>query len=370
MTTLKTIIQMSHDEIRRNVSPSTALSEVWKGLKPREAEVLTKRYGLGGHKSETLQEIGEKFNISRERVRQVENSALAVVRAASDHKPLKDLLALQHEILRSHGGVTAETVLLDEFLLESKRTASEEAAALFILGASRSVTEVSETRQYRRFYALSSAHARAVETLAGITQKMLQDDKKAEAASVEDLHVRLLNSPSLDSITYLFSESLLESTLQIAKAFTQADDGRWGLVTWSDINPRNIRDKTRFTLKRAGTPLHFTEITERIRAAKFDAKPVTTQAVHNELINGSEFVLIGRGIYGLSDWGYVEGTVSDVIEKLLRDAGKPLEREAIIESVLQQRHVSRNTIIINLQNKERFTQVAKHQYEPAQGAEK
>ncbi len=370
MTTLKTIIQMSHDEIRRSVSPSVALAEVWKQLKEREAEVLTKRYGLQGNKPETLQEIGEKFGISRERVRQVENSALAIIKASCEHKPLKDLVALQHEIIRGHGGVVSQEALLDEFLLESKRTNAEEAAALFILRASQSVTEVGESRQNRRYYALSSAHARAMETLAGLIQQTLSSQKNPDPQTVSNIYETIDGSSSVEPIRYLFTDALVESTLQTGKSFTQADDGRWGLVTWSEINPRNIRDKTRFTLKRAGTPLHFTDITERIRSAKFDTKPVTTQAVHNELINGEEFVLIGRGIYGLREWGYVEGTVSDVIEKLLRENGEPMDRDAIIESVLQQRHVSRNTIVINLQNKNRFTQITKHHYEPAQGTEK
>jgi hypothetical protein len=170
-----------------------------------------------------------------------------------------------------------------------------------------------------------------------------------------------VTADSVGDFGYLYNDALLESSLEIGTAFVAAGEA-WGLTTWRDINPRNIRDKTLFMLKKVGTPLHFTEIAEQIRGAKFDQKRVTDQAVHNELINGPEFVLIGRGIYALKEWGYVPGTVADVITNVLKQADGPMEREAVIEAVLAQRQVSRNTVMINLQDSDRFSHDAKKRY--------
>ena len=70
--------------------------------------------------------------------------------------------------------------------------------------------------------------------------------------------------------------------------------------------------------------------------------------MHNELIKDKRFVLVGRGIYALSEWGYKKGTVKEVIEEILKDAKKPLTREEILDRVLKIRQVKKSTIVINL----------------------
>ncbi|NMC87087.1 MAG: hypothetical protein GYA69_01385, partial [Candidatus Moranbacteria bacterium] len=62
------------------------------------------------------------------------------------------------------------------------------------------------------------------------------------------------------------------------------------------------------------------------------------------------FVLVGRGIYALAEWGYKKGTVKDVIEEIIKAAKKPLKRDEIIGKVLKVRQVKKSTIVINLNN--------------------
>lgn len=68
-----------------------ALSEALKGLTPREAKVLTLRYGLEDEIPKTLDEIGKILGASRERVRQIDNKALTKLRE-QDSAVLKELL--------------------------------------------------------------------------------------------------------------------------------------------------------------------------------------------------------------------------------------------------------------------------------------
>ena len=75
---------------------------------------------------------------------------------------------------------------------------------------------------------------------------------------------------------------------------------------------------------------------------------------HNELIKDKRFVLVGRGIYGLLEWGYHEGVVRDVITQILKREG-PLTKEEIIDKVLKERYLKKNTILVNLQNSPDFT---------------
>jgi hypothetical protein len=128
------------------------------------------------------------------------------------------------------------------------------------------------------------------------------------------------------------------------------------------VNPKNIRDKIYVILHDNKKPMHFNEISEAIKKSNLRRKDVTTQAIHNELIKDSRFVLIGRGIYALKEWGYKKGTVADVIAEVLRKEGGPLHRDEIVRRVLKSRQVKETTILLNLQGKPQFKRVAKATY--------
>ena len=81
------------------------------------------------------------------------------------------------------------------------------------------------------------------------------------------------------------------------------------------------------------------------------------QTVHNELIKDPRFVLVGRGIYALADWGYEPGTVRDVLVSALKNTEGGLTKEEIIKIVQAKRLVKENTILLNLQNKKVFKKI-------------
>lgn len=73
------------------------VEKVLKTLNPREAMVLKMRYGLLDGKAKTLEEVGQYFNVTRERIRQIEVKALRKLRHPSRSKYLKALLSLLDE---------------------------------------------------------------------------------------------------------------------------------------------------------------------------------------------------------------------------------------------------------------------------------
>lgn len=149
----------------------------------------------------------------------------------------------------------------------------------------------------------------------------------------------------------------LQSFLEISKQIKAGVDGRYGLRDWSEINPRGVKDKAYLIFKQEKRPLHFTEVTKLINSSelgKMLGQKALTQTVHNELIKDPRFVLVGRGLYALGEWGYQPGQVKDVISTILKESDKPLTREQILEKVLKQRVVKANTIFLNLNNKHLF----------------
>jgi RNA polymerase primary sigma factor len=71
---------------------SEALRQLMGNLTVREVQILRLRYGLGGSQTYTLSEIGKKFNLSRERIRQIEREALAKMRLVAPSHRLEHYL--------------------------------------------------------------------------------------------------------------------------------------------------------------------------------------------------------------------------------------------------------------------------------------
>ena len=68
------------------------LVDVLKTLTPREEKVLRLRFGIEDGRTRTLEEVGKEFNVTRERIRQIEAKALRKLRHPSRSKKLKDFL--------------------------------------------------------------------------------------------------------------------------------------------------------------------------------------------------------------------------------------------------------------------------------------
>ena len=68
------------------------LSTALRVLPPREREIITLRYGLADRQQRTLEEVGRHFNLTRERVRQIEARALALLRESPEMRSLLEYL--------------------------------------------------------------------------------------------------------------------------------------------------------------------------------------------------------------------------------------------------------------------------------------
>jgi RNA polymerase primary sigma factor len=79
------------DEAADTAFRSEALTKCLASLSPRERRVLELRYGLNGESPRTLDEVGRSFNVTRERIRQIENQGLKKLRALADSQQLSDV---------------------------------------------------------------------------------------------------------------------------------------------------------------------------------------------------------------------------------------------------------------------------------------
>jgi hypothetical protein len=156
------------------------------------------------------------------------------------------------------------------------------------------------------------------------------------------------------------AEKVILAFLEVSSQVDRNPFDEYGLREWGSIVPKRMNDKIYLVLKKVGKPMHFVEIARKITEVfRKEAYPPT---VHNELILNQHYVLVGRGIYALREWGYQKGVVADVIAEILRGHGQSMSREEIVAAVLKQRIVKKNTIHLALTNKLYFSKLDDGRY--------
>jgi DNA-binding phage protein len=317
----------------------------------REREIVARRFGLFDRR-ETLEQIGELLGITRERVRQLEKSVVARFKSVAAEGELPHIQEVETALvqqLHQMGEAARVSDLSSHVTAENSKT--DQSRVVFLAMLCPHLVVIEEDDHY--YQAVGIASIRDADTMKSDITKLHKAIQKAgEPVAIADA----AKEAGVDDARQA------NALASISKGLATLNS-RWGLVKWPMVNPKNIRDKIYVILKEHGKHMHFNDIAGAIKKSDFKRKDVTTQAIHNELIKDKRFVLIGRGIYALKEWGYQKGTVADIITEVLREAGEPLHRDEIVKRVLKSRFVKETTILLNLQGKTQFKRVAKATYE-------
>jgi len=333
------------------------LEEIFMVLTAKEKDVVVKRFSLNSKPRQTLEKIGQHFSVTRERIRQIEKIALGKLRRTVKNTKLNIINEISNEVIAENGGVMVESKLVSAIL--TRILSSQEADKYIVrlaLNINPEIEKIEKSNVLYPFWKVKDVSEDDIEKIikAGVSvlkkAKEVIDHQKLAAQVKAELKGKIAEYPDV----------MVVSSLEVDRRIKKVSEG-FGLMEWRHINPRSIRDKAYIVLKKATKPLHFVEIANKISESGFDKKVVTTQAVHNELIRYDQFVLVGRGLYALKEWGYDEGTVADVIEQLLRKKS-PMSKQEIIEGVLKQRQVKKGTISLNLQKNPQFVRVGRAVY--------
>lgn len=317
----------------------------------REREIIARRFGLFARR-ETLEQIGEFLEITRERVRQLEQSIIANLKY-NPHNKLPHINEVEQtftKFLKDLGNVARIKDLAEKFQTVNNHVLQSQ--ILFLGSLSPKFVVLKADNRHHAGLGLAHVHEDHHDIKKHISHIVAHIAEVGEPTSASNIHLTLNAYQRSQHIHALASLSKKLANLNL----------QWGLNHWPTVNPKNIRDKIFIVLRDAQKPLHFSEIAEAIRQSSFSRNKVTVQAIHNELIKDGRFVLIGRGIYALKQWGYKRGTVADVIYEILEEAGQPLNREEIVKRVLQKRQVKQSTVLLNLQCKPIFLRTDKNLY--------
>jgi hypothetical protein len=321
-------------------------------LPERARDVLEKRYGLRPDGEVfTLEAIGQSYGITRERVRQIENYGITAIQKSEEYKKHYDLfIEMQKLIDQLGGGVIAEHVLLEELSADS----IVRNHLYFLLVVGDPFYRGKENPHYTHRWYTEKKTADVVEKALRNVHATLNRD---ELISEQDIIARF--RAELAGIADRHNEDVLKRWLSMSKQIGRNPLGDWGAADSPNIRVKGIRDYAYLTVKRHGSPMHFREVADAISELFGHKAHVAT--THNELIKDKRFVLVGRGLYALSEWGYTAGVVKEVLRDILRNEG-PLTREELIDKVKKERYVKDNTIIVNLQDSNLFKRLANGAY--------
>lgn len=321
-------------------SPKTVTKELLVTLPDRSREVLVYRFGLdkSGEKR-TLESIGGSYGITRERVRQIENNGISLLRESEAYRKHATAITELEKALRSLGGVAAEEDILEAL----PRQRGERNHVHFLLTVGHPFIDERENAYFVRRWAVDRTLSNKVRDALTTLHDVVDPENLIPEEQFLHNFVQCLSKAGVKEK----DPSILKRWLAMAKKIGRNPLGEWGRSDSPHVRVKSMRDLAYLTLKRHGSPMHFTEVAETIeRLFKRKAHPATC---HNELIKDSRFVLVGRGLYALKEWGYAPGVVREVIREVL-EKESPLSREEIIERVKRERYVKDATIAVNLQD--------------------
>lgn len=363
---LDKIISAKEITEKQEFNPEEAVTSLLKFLSAKEEEVLRLRFGLGGQPRATLEAIGKARSVTRERVRQIQNSAIIKIK---NHKQYEDFIGpirkVITSILNEHGGAMSQEMLIKNLLNFSSNTSLDRQFILFILeelltGDFKKIAE----GKFKSGWQLKEVDQRRLEEAA---DKLLELIKEINTPFIFDYFLKKIKETDFYQANKNFlTDKTILSYLDLIKEVAVNPFGEYGLTGWGTIVPRRMSDKIYLVLKNAKKPCHFEEITELINKSGFSERPAHAPTVHNELILNDQYILVGRGIYALKEWGYKPGVVAEVLVEILKKAGQPMSRDELVEQVLAQRIVKKNTIYLALTDKNNFKKLADGRFELAQ----
>lgn len=340
------------EKITLSSKPKQVTKRLLSVLTKRGQDVIANRYGLGASGAKmTLDAIGKKYGITRERVRQIENHSISIIRKSKEYKDLQPIFNELKEIIISLGGLIAERDLL-KYL--AKDTSSQNHIN-FMLVVGEQFFKEKEDEDFRHRWHVDPDLSKKIQVaLKRLYSKLNDDELVVEGDLINNFleEVKDLNEKYKN-------EEVIKRWLSISNKIGKNPLGEWGKTSSPNVNAKGMRDYAFLVIRKHGSPIHFKEVAKAI--SQYFDKKAHVATTHNELIKDPRFVLVGRGLYALAEWGYMSGVVKDVIRKIVDKEG-PLTKEDIIKRVLKERYVKENTILVNLQNSRYFKKDKEQKY--------
>ena len=324
--------------------PKQVTKKITSHLQDRASDVIMNRFGLTADvEKKTLEEIGKKYSITRERVRQIEDAALALIKKSEAYKNEQATFSELEQLIHSLGSIVAEHELLSH--ISKDKIIQNHINFYLVLGDS-----FKKHREDDHFHTRWSVNDEMASKVHDSLKKLYASLDDEDLVSESEMIKRFFDQMKDASDQYR-NEEIARRWLSMSKTISKNPLGEWGKSTSPNVHTRGVKDYAFLVMRKNGSPMHFREVADAI-SKTFDRK-THYATCHNELIKDPRFVLVGRGLYALAEWGYKTGIAREVIRDILKKEGS-LSKEDIVERVMKERYFKKNTILVNIQNPKYF----------------
>src|SRR3989344_4469209 len=284
------------EKINPSFKPKEVTKRLLSALTKRAQDVIVSRYGLGARAQKlTLDAIGKKYSITQERVRQIENHSLATIRKSKVYKDAEPIFAELKALIVELGGLVSEK----DLLYHLGKDLNTQNHFHFLLVVGEDFKREKEDEEFKRRWHVDAELSNKIKSALRKLYSNLADDELV-------LESDLINS-FLEEIKDLNekykNDEVIKRWLSISHKIGKNPLGEWGRSSSSNVNAKGMRDYAFLVIRKHGSPIHFKEVAKAITL--YFNKKAHVATTHNELIKDPRFVLVGRGLYALSEWGYM-----------------------------------------------------------------
>ncbi|OGI85941.1 hypothetical protein A3A01_00880 [Candidatus Nomurabacteria bacterium RIFCSPLOWO2_01_FULL_39_17] len=324
--------------------PKQVTKRITSHLQDRSSDVIMNRFGLTADaRRKTLEEIGKKYNITRERVRQVEETAINLIKKSEAYKKEQAVFDELKQLIHSLGTVVGELELLTH--ISADKSVQNHIHFYLTLGES-----FKKHREDEHFHTRWSVDDEIVGHVHDSLKKLYTSLNDEDLVPETEMIKKFFDSMGALAEQYR-NEEIAKRWLRMSKTISKNPLGEWGKTSSPNIHTRGVKDYAYLIMRKHGSPMHFREVADAI--SKTFNRKTHYATCHNELIKDSRFILVGRGLYALAEWGYKPGIAREVIRDILKKDG-PLSKDEVIEKVMKERYFKKNTILVNLVNPKYF----------------
>jgi len=355
-------VKMDDKKIKVDIE-STNLKDILIYCKPKERLVLMKKFWLNWEKWVPLQRIGKEYNLTRERIRQIETQALMRFRRLIvGNQTYMEVLQEAKKILDSHGWFLLEDALVSKLVNKNMFKFTRQELKL-ILVSDFDVSFLKRNKYINKSFYLEPLYEDLLTKMVLVMQDYFSSRKSSQDLYEFVWFLKEDFAKDFKEITYLKNDLFYINFFESIREISVFDWKIW-LPVFEDVNPKTIKLKILYTMRRINKPVHYQELPAKI-VEWFPQKSVKLNTIHNELVKNNDiFVNLWLWIYGLKERGYEGGQVKEILVRIFEKNGRSMNVKELCKEMLKEKMVSPNTVMLNLQKyKDLFTRVEKGVYE-------
>jgi len=331
----------------------------------RDKEVVSRRFGLNGGDKETLEEIGSSFGVTRERIRQIQKRSLLRMQKVNPFI-LKQLTEGLEELLYNSGGFITdeEADSMIPQLISSRTEDGSSALDLFCDLSLIQSTKLGDITLYSPIFTDASLYQ--------LTEKLrtiVKDENIGISLSAIKKRVRIfknISDPRFSKEYFILKYCWIDPRIEEVDQQLTNNDGEiyFRHYTSGNFPSAGWISGMKKILESEGSPLHFTEIANKLNdLIPDDKRKIEVRRAHSILIENGSFAHVGiRGTYGLTSWGLRKESMPDLIEECLKKAGFPLHIKQIFQYVGKYKETKECNIFSVLESNNKFMKTGKKMY--------